>query len=391
MTVRRHSSLPDPRRRSTLFRRNSKRTMRTNPYVGWFRHSPSVSGVIYSKRINILKDSPYVGWFRHAPTTSVLSSLYTEFSREFVTAVPPKRQADIFQISDLLSGHLKGGNRKDSSSSIHPTANFVLNKFSTWFWSPFSLDEFESAPKRVECEYAQSISSVNEDDASSSDSSENLDEESYQEPENDDSGGEAANPLSRQLDEGVSSQADAYFAHRYTSDLLMDDSTELDQVITQMDIARMTRNASRHLDVESIFKLPTMIYRCQPIMPRNPSIPEDREVASSWMIVEGNTESQMTSAAEHAPVEDPKEEDACVICLERYEEGDHLRVLPCNHSFHVGCIDRWLSGSHSFMECDTSGCPTCKARPDRQELGGDLPSWAFAQLGSTMSRSSIAE
>ena len=40
-----------------------------------------------------------------------------------------------------------------------------------------------------------------------------------------------------------------------------DESSRLDYVITQMDIVRMQRNASRHLDVESIYQLPTVTYQ----------------------------------------------------------------------------------------------------------------------------------
>ncbi|KAI9351487.1 hypothetical protein BDR26DRAFT_851148 [Obelidium mucronatum] len=43
----------------------------------------------------------------------------------------------------------------------------------------------------------------------------------------------------------------------------------------------------------------------------------------------------------------------CTICLEDYCEGETLRVLPCAHQFHGGCIDRWL------IEI-VSTCPFCK-------------------------------
>lgn len=43
----------------------------------------------------------------------------------------------------------------------------------------------------------------------------------------------------------------------------------------------------------------------------------------------------------------------CPICLSEFTPGEELKVLPkCNHGFHVGCIDTWLS-SHS-------SCPTCR-------------------------------
>uniref|UniRef100_A0A383VCG0 RING-type E3 ubiquitin transferase n=1 Tax=Tetradesmus obliquus TaxID=3088 RepID=A0A383VCG0_TETOB len=43
---------------------------------------------------------------------------------------------------------------------------------------------------------------------------------------------------------------------------------------------------------------------------------------------------------------------SCVVCLERYLEGDKVRVLPCQHRFHARCIDPWLANRRL--------CPVCK-------------------------------
>lgn len=236
----------------------------------------------------------------------------------------------------------------------------------------------------------------------------------------------------------------------------------LDYEITQMDIARMARNASRHLDVDSILNLPTIVYqkrrKSSPWSPnrgRNKQnisqcdqsylkvcapIQEDRidtlaqggciiikgsedeqtilsEEGWSFMLVSDMKQSATKDALDKSAsnkVEDDEstvtgiEDEMCVICQEPFREGDRLRVLPCNHSFHVGCIDRWLSGTHSHNECFTAGCPTCKKRPSEtsspsalqmpaqetdtaesgDDMSGSLPSWAFANLGSVMALSS---
>ena len=248
--------------------------------------------------------------------------------------------------------------------------------------------------------------------------------------------------------------------HHSTDDNGDETRQRLDYEITQMDIARMARNASRHLDVDSILNLPTIVYkkRCKstpwsPNRGRNKQnlsqcdqsyfnvcspIQEDRidslaqggciiikgsedehsilsEDGWSFMLVSDIKQSatkgsldKSSSSKDDGSAVSKSEDEMCVICLEPFREGDRLRVLPCNHSFHVGCIDRWLSGTHSHNECFTAGCPTCKKRPtvhsppsssqvtaqetpkveSEDDMSGSLPSWAFANLGSVMAMSS---
>lgn len=38
-----------------------------------------------------------------------------------------------------------------------------------------------------------------------------------------------------------------------------------------------------------------------------------------------------------------QKEEECNICMTDYEEGDMQKILPCFHSYHANCIDKWIT------------------------------------------------
>lgn len=53
--------------------------------------------------------------------------------------------------------------------------------------------------------------------------------------------------------------------------------------------------------------------------------------------------------------------ESCAICLESYQEGESLRKMPCQHTFHKDCVDHWLESRTT--------CPYC--RMDLRSNGGE--------------------
>lgn len=50
--------------------------------------------------------------------------------------------------------------------------------------------------------------------------------------------------------------------------------------------------------------------------------------------------------------DDEDEKMLCVICMCDFEIKQVLRILPCNHEYHIKCIDKWLKSNRT--------CPICR-------------------------------
>jgi len=44
--------------------------------------------------------------------------------------------------------------------------------------------------------------------------------------------------------------------------------------------------------------------------------------------------------------------DECTICVSELEDREKVRTLRCGHTFHVGCIDKWIVVNLK--------CPNCR-------------------------------
>lgn len=56
------------------------------------------------------------------------------------------------------------------------------------------------------------------------------------------------------------------------------------------------------------------------------------------------------------------ENENCAICLEEYEHGEAIRVLPrCKHMFHKDCIEQWL-------RLRSMNCPVCRDKTIEDEM-----------------------
>mmetsp|Transcript_121762 Transcript_121762/g.221472 ORF Transcript_121762/g.221472 Transcript_121762/m.221472 type:complete len:265 (-) Transcript_121762:25-819(-) len=61
------------------------------------------------------------------------------------------------------------------------------------------------------------------------------------------------------------------------------------------------------------------------------------------------------------------EAERCVICQERLESEEDVRLLPCGHQYHFACIAQWIPHSNTCCVCQSVAIPQTPLRlsPDK--------------------------
>lgn len=96
------------------------------------------------------------------------------------------------------------------------------------------------------------------------------------------------------------------------------------------------------------------------VIGNQPSSPTNRRASSSREVSVGSSPPMTRPPGlSTSPKPDPTPEmigtEICPICITEFEDGDDLRVLPCDgkHRFHRDCVDPWLLQVSSV-------CPLCR-------------------------------
>ncbi|GJN11787.1 hypothetical protein PR202_ga30025 [Eleusine coracana subsp. coracana] len=82
---------------------------------------------------------------------------------------------------------------------------------------------------------------------------------------------------------------------------------------------------------------------------------------------------KVPSEATKASNEGTGSSEECRVCLSRIRAGEATRRLPCRHTFHRDCVDRWLQTS-----CKRT-CPLCRV----YVVDGDRRPVAVKRAGET--------
>jgi len=125
----------------------------------------------------------------------------------------------------------------------------------------------------------------------------------------------------------------------------------LHAIFEQLNAVRIPQETG--LSTAQISMLPTKVFREPAGSPRARPMksPDDIDDIDDADI--GDAVCPPTSSSSDLKMLDEDDDQLkCRICLMRYEEGEVQRTLPCFHTFHADCVDRWLHTATT--------CPICR-------------------------------
>ncbi|KAK8626359.1 hypothetical protein V6N13_134008 [Hibiscus sabdariffa] len=129
------------------------------------------------------------------------------------------------------------------------------------------------------------------------------------------------------------------------------DSNSNDDTSARASISRIVMLAEALFEVLDEIHQQSVVLSSRPSVSSIGSVPAPNEVVESLPVKVYTKSNKLHN----------DEAGQCYICLVEYEEGDSMRILPCNHEFHRTCIDKWLKDIHRV-------CPLCRGDICRRDL-----------------------
>ncbi|KXS17705.1 hypothetical protein M427DRAFT_110096 [Gonapodya prolifera JEL478] len=68
--------------------------------------------------------------------------------------------------------------------------------------------------------------------------------------------------------------------------------------------------------------------------------------------LDGRTLAGLPTKIYRAPWQNVSDDSRCAVCLEDFQDGEELALLPCLHAYHGVCVRTWLKGN--------GVCPVCR-------------------------------